>query len=132
MLEMGGPDAMMDTFQAESAETIEAESTEAAVDGEVIINGAQHPEAAQHIEDAQAAGQPSVITIDRAGAATRRQQARTEHQHKAAAIATNTRRRWQEKEAPEQAFDMYLRQTIAVPALLWEISYDLILMVRKC
>jgi RHS repeat-associated protein len=45
------------------------------IDGEVVIDGKEHPEAAQHAEDAQAAGQPSIVTIDRAGAKDRRKQA---------------------------------------------------------
>ena len=38
----------------------------------VTISRSRYPESAGHIEDAQAAGQPSVLTIDRAGAAARR------------------------------------------------------------
>ncbi|WP_197499275.1 VENN motif pre-toxin domain-containing protein, partial [Mangrovibacter phragmitis] len=40
----------------------------------IIINKSKYPESAKHIEDAQAAGQPTVLTIDRAGATQRRQQ----------------------------------------------------------
>jgi RHS repeat-associated protein len=39
---------------------------------EVTIDKATHPESAQHIEDAQAAGHPDVLTIDRGGARANR------------------------------------------------------------
>ncbi len=39
---------------------------------EVVVDSSKYPESAQHITDAQEAGQPSVVTIDRAGAASRR------------------------------------------------------------
>lgn len=39
---------------------------------EVIVSRAKHPEAAQHILDAQAAGQPDVLTIDRSVAPANR------------------------------------------------------------
>ncbi len=42
---------------------------------DVIVSRSMYPESAQHIEDAQAAGQPSELTIDRSGAAARRAQA---------------------------------------------------------
>lgn len=38
----------------------------------VTVSRSRYPESAAHIEEAQAAGQPSVLTIDRAGAAARR------------------------------------------------------------
>lgn len=38
----------------------------------VAISRSMSPQAAQHILDAQAAGHPSVLTLDRAGTATRR------------------------------------------------------------
>ena len=41
---------------------------------EIPISKSKYPESAQHIEDAQAAGQPTDLTIDRAGAAARRAQ----------------------------------------------------------
>ena len=44
--------------------------------GTVInISRSRYPESAAHIEDAQAAGQPTTLTIDRAGAAARRREA---------------------------------------------------------
>lgn len=49
--------------------------TSGAVDGEIVIDGNKYPEAARHIDDAQAAGQPSVITVDRKGASERRRAA---------------------------------------------------------
>jgi len=39
---------------------------------EIKINRSSHPESAKHIDDAQAAGKPSVLTVDREGAAARR------------------------------------------------------------
>lgn len=39
------------------------------------ISRTKHPEAAQHVEDAQAAGQPSELTIDRSGARRRGREA---------------------------------------------------------
>lgn len=41
----------------------------------VVISRAASPQAAQHITDAQAAGQPSTLTLDRPGAALRRRAA---------------------------------------------------------
>jgi hypothetical protein len=39
----------------------------------------RHPEAARHVEEAQAAGQPSELTIDRAGAQRRGREALKDH-----------------------------------------------------
>ncbi len=50
----------------------QAEVQAAAPSTTVQIDKAKYPQAAQHIEDAQAAGQPSVLTVDRSGAATNR------------------------------------------------------------
>lgn len=41
---------------------------------DIVISKSRHPESAQHVEDAQAAGQPDHLTIDRGGAAKRRRQ----------------------------------------------------------
>lgn len=41
----------------------------------VSVSRSRYPESAQHIEDAQAEGQPSTLTIDRAGAKVRRKEA---------------------------------------------------------
>jgi Deoxyribonuclease NucA/NucB len=38
----------------------------------VLISKTAHPESAQHIQDAQAAGHPGTLTIERAGASARR------------------------------------------------------------
>jgi hypothetical protein len=38
---------------------------------EVVIDGSKHPEAAANAADAQNAGEPSVVTVDRAGAPDR-------------------------------------------------------------
>jgi filamentous hemagglutinin len=46
-----------------------------AVDGVVTISRSRFPQAAAHIDDAQRAGHPSVLTLDRAGAAARRRDA---------------------------------------------------------
>jgi hypothetical protein len=40
----------------------------------VKVSKSKYPEAAQHIEDAQNAGYPSTLTIDRSGKTTRRQE----------------------------------------------------------
>ncbi|EJB06930.1 hypothetical protein Rleg9DRAFT_5895 [Rhizobium leguminosarum bv. trifolii WSM597] len=40
--------------------------------GVAVISKSKYPESAQHILDAQAAGKPSILTIDRPGAAARR------------------------------------------------------------
>jgi RHS repeat-associated protein len=45
----------------------------------IEISKSEYPEAAQHIEDAQAAGHPSVLTVDRKGAYARRQQSLKGH-----------------------------------------------------
>lgn len=42
---------------------------------DVVIQRSKHPQAAAHIEHAQKNGQPSILHIDRAGAAKRRPQA---------------------------------------------------------
>lgn len=39
---------------------------------DIVVSRSRHPEAAQHVEDAQDAGHPSYLTIDRAGASQRR------------------------------------------------------------
>lgn len=41
---------------------------------EITLSRGRYPESAKHIEDAQAAGHPSTLTIDRAGAAAQRRQ----------------------------------------------------------
>jgi hypothetical protein len=41
----------------------------------VIISRTKYPDAAKHIEQAQKAGRPSVLTVDRAGGAQRRREA---------------------------------------------------------
>jgi hypothetical protein len=41
---------------------------------EVVIDGNKYPESAQHVEDAQKAGQPSVLTVDRGGAKNNRKE----------------------------------------------------------
>ena len=48
---------------------------EAESEAEVTVSRSRFPESAAHIEDAQAAGKPSLLTVDRAGVALRRQQA---------------------------------------------------------
>ena len=45
----------------------------------VTVSRARHPESAAHVEAAQAAGMPSVVTIDRAGAAARRKESMRGH-----------------------------------------------------
>jgi hypothetical protein len=47
----------------------------AGVDADVAVSASRYPESAQHIKDAQAAGQPQVLTIDRGGAVARRAEA---------------------------------------------------------
>jgi len=42
---------------------------------EIVIDGNQHPESAQHAAEAQAAGHPADVTIDRAGAPANRAEA---------------------------------------------------------
>ncbi|MGB8011037.1 MAG: NucA/NucB deoxyribonuclease domain-containing protein, partial [Terriglobales bacterium] len=52
----------------------DAAANEAASDPAVVtVSRSKYPESAQHIEDAQAAGKPSILTVDRAGATARRQ-----------------------------------------------------------
>jgi hypothetical protein len=46
---------------------------------DVTIDSQKYPDAAKHIDDAQAAGQPSVLTIQRSGAAGRREEAVSGH-----------------------------------------------------
>jgi filamentous hemagglutinin len=41
----------------------------------VRVSRSRYPQSARHIDDAQAAGQPAELTIDRAGAAARRREA---------------------------------------------------------
>ena len=40
----------------------------------IAVSRGRHPQSAQHVDDAQQAGHPSVLTIDRAGAKARRRQ----------------------------------------------------------
>ncbi|MBS1813665.1 MAG: hypothetical protein JSS87_02190 [Acidobacteria bacterium] len=59
-----------------SAELLdEAVGEEEGVTQEIVVDSGKYPASARHIEDAQASGQPSVVTIDRAGSASRRAQA---------------------------------------------------------
>lgn len=57
--------------------TLARSASAAAVEAEavVLIDKAKYPEAAAHIEEAQAAGHPSVLTLDRSGAAANRKAA---------------------------------------------------------
>jgi RHS repeat-associated protein len=55
-----------------SADAGATEATEASAPRTVTVNRSRFPQSAQHIEDAQSAGRPSTLTIDRAGAAARR------------------------------------------------------------
>ena len=41
---------------------------------EVVVDAAKHPESAKHVEDAQKAGQPDVLTVDRGGAKNNRKE----------------------------------------------------------
>ncbi len=43
----------------------------------IVISRSRHPESAAHIREAQNAGQPSILTIDRTGARARRREALT-------------------------------------------------------
>ncbi len=52
---------------------VDGESNEK-VDGEVVISRDKYPESAKHIDAAQKDGKPSVLTIDRNGAAARRKE----------------------------------------------------------
>ncbi len=55
---------------------VESTLGKTAAQGTLIkISRSRYPESAAHIEDAQAAGQPTTLTIDRAGAAARRREA---------------------------------------------------------
>ena len=65
------------TAEAASAQGIRGATNaeETAVDADVTVSASRYPESAQHIQDAQAAGQPQVLTADRAGAAARRAEA---------------------------------------------------------
>lgn len=42
---------------------------------EVVIDGSKHPESAANAADAQKAGKPDTVTVDRAGAGDRRREA---------------------------------------------------------
>jgi hypothetical protein len=46
---------------------------------EVVVDSSRFPEAAKHIDDAQAAGHPSVLTVERSGADARRREATSGH-----------------------------------------------------
>ncbi len=49
------------------------------VDGIYTVSRSKNPEVAQHVADAQLAGKPSILTIDRAGAEARRIEAQAGH-----------------------------------------------------
>jgi hypothetical protein len=65
-----GRGAMAERAVGTAVETANTES--AAVDGTVSLSRARFGQAAEHAADAQAAGQPSILRIDRAGAAANR------------------------------------------------------------
>jgi uncharacterized protein RhaS with RHS repeats len=74
-----GPPTLSDVLQVVTFATLPAalidpigDAFDAADATEVTVSASRYPESAAHIEDAQAAGQPSELTIDRAGAAARR------------------------------------------------------------
>lgn len=60
------------TAPTTSAKTTQTESSTTAT---VTVDASKYPESAQHIQEAQAAGQPSVLTINRGGATTNRKAA---------------------------------------------------------
>ena len=55
-----------------SSSSTPAPATTSGSHPEIVIDGNQHPESAQHAADAQAAGHPADVTIDRGGAAGNR------------------------------------------------------------
>jgi RHS repeat-associated protein len=65
----GGGEAAMTTLGTRAASGVEE------ANATVTVSRSRFPESAAHIEEAQAAGQPSTLTIDRAGAAGRRAKA---------------------------------------------------------
>ena len=52
-----------------------AQVADTSATAEIVVDANKYPESAQHISDAQAAGQPATVTIDRAGASARRAEA---------------------------------------------------------
>jgi hypothetical protein len=66
----GLPQAMMSGGSGSGSSGASA----APASAEVNVSKSRFPQSAQHIEDAQAAGKPSTLTIDRGGAAARRRQ----------------------------------------------------------
>ena len=60
---------------ANSAAESSAGAEAASVPKTVVIDSAKYPETAAHVQDAQAAGHPSVVTVDRPGSKTRRAEA---------------------------------------------------------
>lgn len=57
-----------------AARTEAAAARAAGKPADVLVSRQRYPEAAKHIEHAQRHGQPSILTIDRTGAAARRQE----------------------------------------------------------
>lgn len=51
------------------------DSSKLASPKEVTIDANKHPEAARHVEDAQKAGKPDTLTVDRGGSKDRRREA---------------------------------------------------------
>lgn len=66
-------DANIRNYQRKAQEKFDAQGSENPK--EVTIDGSKHPEAAQNATDAQKAGQPDTLTVDRAGAKNRRREA---------------------------------------------------------
>ncbi|MEW5757138.1 MAG: hemagglutinin repeat-containing protein [Pseudomonadota bacterium] len=70
-----GLDANKSKGQALAILQKEAEGVRGGITKTVEVSKSRFPESAQHIEDAVAAGKPSILTIDRANAASRRRDA---------------------------------------------------------
>jgi RHS repeat-associated protein len=69
-----------DNYVPYAPSTMGNESVDQGGVSDVTVSKSKHPEAAKHIEDAQAAGQPDVLTIDRADAKNRRAEAMKGHE----------------------------------------------------
>ena len=88
----------------------------------IAVSRGRHPQSAQHVDDAQQAGHPAVLTIDRAGAeAQRRRVAARQPDAARTSTATSTHRPCSTRAAPALACGASITATTVAPAPRWAI-----------
>jgi hypothetical protein len=76
---MAAPGHTFDSLSKVQQYQAKTTSSESKQSVDVYVDPAKHPDSAGHVQDAQGAGQPDTLTIDRAGASARRDQATSGH-----------------------------------------------------